>query len=100
VRFFGRKYREGNNEQAKKLSLILQLKAMTTFIVTTSNEDSENVQKNLNKIRGIKSVRKRKVGKKKSLSDVLVSESSLAKDWLSKEDDRWDKIFTSSKKGK
>lgn len=73
---------------------------MTTFIITTSDAHSEEVQKSLKKIRGVKSVRKRRSLKKKSLPDALVSEASLAKDWLSKEDARWDEIYAASKKSK
>lgn len=73
---------------------------MATFIVTVHGDNSEEVQKNLLKVRGVKSVRIRKSIKKENLSDSMVSELSLAKDWLSKEDSRWDKIYAATKKRK
>ena len=71
---------------------------METLIVVPRKKSDVKFLKEMlrssSKVKEVKVKKKNKSqGKRKTLAQSLVSESSLAKEWLSKEDDRWDNLL-------
>lgn len=69
----------------------------TLVVVPRKKSDLKPLQEMLrlsNKVKEVKIVKTEdSLNKKKAIAEALVSESSLAKEWLSKEDDRWDNLL-------
>ena len=64
---------------------------MNHIIVTPKKEKDTEFLVTL--LKGLDKVKSVKVKKSKVNEEALLSEKSLAKDWLSKEDDRWDEVL-------
>ena len=65
------------------------------FVITIDNKVTPDYALNfLKKVSFIKAIKPKKEKTKSGIDEVtLMSEKSLAEDWLSDEDDRWDKVL-------
>ncbi|MCY7409538.1 MAG: hypothetical protein LH473_04640 [Chitinophagales bacterium] len=69
----------------------------TLVVVPRKKSELKPLQEMLrlsNKVKKVKIVKTEdSLTKKKAFAEAIVSESSLAKEWLSKEDNRWDNLL-------